>query len=133
MLQNSVSLSDTPKVVEAMTWLIKAAETDSVVMLHEAMDEWAQLTAAGFETIKIFEHDFYSPIRENIANRLVQLASEKAASGRAVYTVWWVDGRGWYGMPELPPQFIEVKRFCNIAVYKYARSRNIASARLMPT
>ena len=60
-----------------------------------------------------------SPVDENAATRLVSLAEENRKNGSEVYTVWWVDGKGWYGMPTLPPQFSEVKRFGNIAVFKY--------------
>lgn len=121
MLQNSVSLSDTPDVVEAMEWLDEeAAGTNSVVVLHEAMDNWAQILIQGIEIIRVDEIPRSSLLRENAATRLVQLAAEKRETGREVYTVWWVDGKGWYNMPTLPPHFVEIQRFRDIGVFHYA-------------
>lgn len=123
MLQNSVSLSDTPDVVEAMEWLDEeVAGTNSVLVLHEAMDNWAQILIQGIEIIRVNEVPRSSPVRENAATRLVHLAAEKIEAGKDVYTVWWVDGKGWYNMPELPPQFKDIQRFGNIGVFQYARA-----------
>lgn len=120
MLQNSVSLSDTPHVVEAMNWLEgKVAGTNSVLVVHEAMDNWARILIRGVEIIRVYEVELSSQVRENVATRLVRLAEEKAENGSEVYTVWWVDGKGWYGMPELPPQFNDIQSFGNIGVFQY--------------
>lgn len=119
MLQNSVSISDTPSVIEAIKWLGENAEINSVLVLHEAMDNWARILVNGVEIIRVNEFSRSSLTRENVANRLIQLAEEKAIAGREVYTVWWVDGKGWYSMPMLPLHFVEIQRFGDIGVFQY--------------
>jgi len=121
MLQNSVSISDTPSVVEAMEWVKANLNGEgTVLVLHEAMDNWAGIIIGDrMEIIRVNEANISSPIRINVAERLVEIASEKYAEGKAVYTVWWVDGKGWYNMPDLPHNFVEFKRFGNIGVFKY--------------
>lgn len=123
MLQNSVSLSDTPYVVEAMKWLDEEVAGDqSVLVLHEAMGNWAQILIKGIEIVRVNEIARSSPMRENVATRMFQLASEKNDTDREVYTVWWVDGKGWYSMPELPSQFKEIKRFGDLGIFQYIAS-----------
>lgn len=119
MLQNSVPLSDTPDVVDAMKWLNETVETNSVLLLHEAMDNWARILVRGVEIIRADEVKLSSQVRKNVATTLVQLAEEKAENGSEVYTVWWADGKGWYEMPELPYQFREVQCFGDIGVFQY--------------
>lgn len=123
LLQNSVSISDTPSVVQAIKWLDeKVVGTDSVLVLHGAMDNWARVLIPRVEVIRVDEIKLSSQIRENAAVRMVQLAEEKAENGSKVYSVWWVDGKGWYGMPQLPPQFAEIQRFGNMGVFQYVQS-----------
>jgi hypothetical protein len=90
-----------------------------MLVLHEAIDYWARLTVKNVKHVGVKEADLSSPARENAAARLLSLAEENCKNGSQVYTVWWVDGKGWYGMPQLPPQFVEVKRFGNIAIFQY--------------
>ena len=120
MLQNTVSLADTPNVIEALKWIGReAAESDCVLVLHEAVGYWARILIGQAKIILVKEAGLSSQVRENAAARLVAYAEENATNGSQVYTVWWVDGKGWYGMPELPPQFREIQRFGNIGVFKY--------------
>ena len=121
MLQNSVSLSDTQELVEAMEWLRDRVEMDSVILLHEAMDNWARILIQDVEIIRIDEVKISSQVRENVVTRLIQLSEEKADNGSSVYTVWWVEGEGWYNMPKLPSQFKEIQRFGDISIYQYQR------------
>ncbi|MEM3871156.1 MAG: hypothetical protein QXE05_01130 [Nitrososphaeria archaeon] len=121
MLQNSVSLRDTPNVIEALTWIESNFNHDKVTLvLHEAMDNWAGITIGEtIEHIRIDEVIISSPIRKNTSERLLEVAETEYVKGKDVYTIWWVAGKGWYNMPKLPEQFIEIKHFNNIAVYKY--------------
>jgi hypothetical protein len=41
------------------------------------------------------------------------------AGNSTVYTVWWVSGRGWYDIPSLPPDYEEVYRSGELAVYVF--------------
>lgn len=119
MLQNSVSISDTPNVIEAMKYLDKIANSNTVIVLHEAMDNWAQLIIHKGKIIRIKEANLSSQKRNNISSRLVKIAEEYAVNGDKVYTVWWINEEGWYNMPKLPQQFKKIKNFGNIAVYQY--------------
>jgi len=120
MLQNTVSLADTQSVVEALRWIDERLAGNGVVLvLHEAIDCWAQIIVKNVKHVGVREADLSSQVRENAAARLISLADENCKNGSQVYTVWWVDGKGWYGMSQLPPLFSEVKRFGNIAVFKY--------------
>jgi hypothetical protein len=125
MLQNSVSLSDTPQVVEALKWLEgEVDDTNSVLVLHEAVNNWAQILLRGVETVRVDEVKLSSLIRENAATRLVQRAEAFAEIGWNVYTVWWADGNGWYDMPSLPSGFQEIQHFQDIGVFLYASGQN---------
>jgi hypothetical protein len=120
MLQNTVSLTDTQSVVEALRWINGGLSGDgTMLVLHEAIDYWARLTVKNVKHVGVKEADLSSQVRENAAARLLSMAEENCKDGSQVYTVWWVDGKGWYGMPQLPPQFVEIKRFGNIAIFQY--------------
>ncbi len=126
MLQNSVSLSDTPNVVKALKWFKEeAAEPNSVLVLHEAMGYWAQILLHDVRIVMVKERGLSSQVRENAAVTLAAYAEDESRRGNEVYSVWWVNGKGWYGMPELSHQFKEVQRFGDIAVFRYVQSSSI--------
>ncbi len=57
------------------------------------------------------------------ANSLVESARNASLSENGeVYTIWWNNGKGWYGLPSLPSDFAEVFRNGNMAVYQYAKT-----------
>jgi hypothetical protein len=121
MLQNSLSISDTQYVIKALEWVKSNLNNDrTILILHEAIDNWAMIVLGnGIKRIRINEENVSSPVRENTAKALLKAAEEEATKGKDVYTIWWVEGKGWYNISSLPNQFIEVKRFGDIAVYKY--------------
>jgi hypothetical protein len=123
MLQNSVPISDTPDLIAAIEWVKQNLDkTNTTLILHEAIDNWAQIYIKDIKIIRINEASLDSPIRENIENRLLQLTAKETAEGKQVYTIWWTKGKGWYGMPNLPEQYKQIKSFNNIAVYKYSEN-----------
>jgi len=118
MLQNSVSILDTPNLIEALNWVeSNIDEENTILVLHEAIHNWARIVARDTKLIRINEIKLSSQIRENISDRLLLIAKENADNGNQVYTIWWINGKGWYEMPNLPSQFKEIKRFRNIAIY----------------
>jgi len=120
MLQNSISISDTPSVVEAIKWIDKKiAGNDSILILHEAIDNWARIFINKNKIIRINEVGLSSPIRENIEKILIRLSEENIKNGKKVYTIWWIEGKGWYNMLKLPSQFKEIQRFGNIGIFQY--------------
>lgn len=46
-----------------------------------------------------------------------KLAIDKGHS--SVYSVWWVSGKGWYGISTLPTDFTEVYHVGEMAVYLF--------------
>jgi hypothetical protein len=54
-----------------------------------------------------------------LADNMLDLAKEASARGYQVYTVWWINGEGWYQIPSLPPDFTEVYSAGRMAVYSY--------------
>jgi hypothetical protein len=122
MLQNSVSVRDTGYVVEALKWIkSNLNNNETALVLHEAVDNWAGIVLGeSIKHVRVNEADISSPVRENTSKRLVEAAEIEHAMGKNVYTVWWADGKGWYNMPTLPECFVEIIRFGDIAVYRYA-------------
>jgi hypothetical protein len=120
MLQNSVSISDMPNVIEALNWIKSNMDKkNTVLVLHEAIHNWARIIARDINSIRINETELSSQIRENVENRLLNIAKENVKNGNQVYTIWWIDRKGWYEMPELPSQFKEIKRFGDIGIFEY--------------
>jgi hypothetical protein len=121
MLQNSISISDTEDVIKAMKWFNeKIDKNNSVLILHTAMESWARIFISKIKIIGISEIGLSSQIRGNIEKRLIQFSEENSKNGNEVYTIWWINGKGWYEMPELPSQFKEIQHFGNIGIFKYA-------------
>jgi hypothetical protein len=121
MLQNSISISDTEDVIKAMKWFNeKIDKNNSVLILHTAMESWARIFISKIKIIGISEIGLSSQIRRNIEKKLIQFSEENSKNGNEVYTIWWINGKGWYEMPELPSQFKEIQHFGNIGIFKYA-------------
>jgi hypothetical protein len=121
MLQNSISISDTPNVIEALNWIkLNIDKENTIFVLHEAMYNWARIVARDINSIRIKEIELSSQIRENIEKILIRLSEENMKNGKKVYTIWWINGKGWYEMLKLPLQFKEIQRFGNIGIFQYA-------------
>jgi hypothetical protein len=119
-----VSIRDNPSVVRCFEWLNENMDNGSMLVAHEVMNEFAFLYLQGEKSVKaLVKPEITSAAEEALAGEMVRAAEEAVADGWSkVYTVWWVDGKGWYGMPQLPPQFAEIQRFGNIGVFQYVQS-----------
>jgi hypothetical protein len=124
MLQNAVSIKDNPSVVRCFEWLNENMDNGSMLVTHEVMNEFAALYLQGEKSVKeLVKLEITRVAEEALAEEMVKAAEKAVADGWSkVYTVWWVDGKGWYGMPQLPPQFVEIQRFGNMGVFQYVRS-----------
>ena len=120
MLQNSLPLSDTPSAIEAIKWVDQRATNSTVLVLHEAFHNWAVFYAERATLVRIVEPELVASNPRNTSDLILSAAKSYAANRKEVYTVWWIPGKGWYGMPDPPPGFKEAARFGNIAVYKYS-------------
>ena len=108
MLQNTVPKDDCADVSRAFEWLkIGMNETD-VLLSHRAFYGWA-LSNFDENQVALYEYD-------NPLDVAVNLDGEYSN----VYLVWWVEGKGWYGLPTVPSVFHEVWVNGNIAVYTYS-------------
>jgi hypothetical protein len=96
-------------------------DNDSLLVTHEVMNEFAVLYLQGGKSVKELQKlEITRVAEEALAEEMVRAAEKAVADGwRKVYTVWWVDGKGWYGLPQLPPEFVEIQRFGNIGVFQY--------------
>jgi hypothetical protein len=110
MLQNSVSISDCQGVADAVQWVQGHMDKNSLLLSHRAFYGW-ELSAISANQVLLYEYD--NP---------AQVASNLNGTYSKVFLIWWVDGKGWYGLPTVPSVFHEVYQSGNIAVYTYAPS-----------
>jgi len=123
LLQNALSIKDNPSVVQCFTWLNENMDNDSMLVTHEVMNEFAVLYLQGDKSVKeLKKREVTRVAEEALAEEMVEVAEEAVAEGwGTVYTVWWVDGKGWYGLPQLPPEFVEIQRFGNMGIFQYVQ------------
>ncbi len=108
MLQNTVSKEDCPDVSNAISWFKENRPDDSILLSHRAYYGWA-LTALDKDQVKLYEYDDPAETAHETLN----------AGFNKIYLIWWIDGRGWYGLPNVPSEFHEQYRSGNIAIYSY--------------
>jgi hypothetical protein len=108
MLQNTVSITDCQNVENSVQWLKENAPPNSIVLTHRAFYGWA-LTKLEPNQVLLYEYD--NPA--DAANTTTADEYDK------IFTVWWVNGEGWYGQPTIDPAFKPVYVSGNIAVYTY--------------
>jgi hypothetical protein len=125
MLQNSVPLSDMSSLVTAMHWVHERLDHNSVLVIHEAFEG-----AAALEIGYPFSNDVVVVrlgvvtvgSQEQMGERLMTAASNASNAGHEhVFTIWWTNGEGWYGIPTLPSVFQNVFNGGTIGVYAYER------------
>lgn len=107
MLQNTVSISDCSGVTKSLAWVKDNLDTNTVILTHRAFYGWA-LSTLNSSQIILYEYD--NP---------VDAASTLKNSYDNVYLIWWIDEQGWYGLPTVPSDFVELYRSGKIAIYNY--------------
>jgi hypothetical protein len=107
MLQNTVSISDCQDTVNALQWFKTNVDNNAVLLTHRAFYGWAML--ANVTKIVLYEYD--NP--EVSANTLLQSGQSK------IYLIWWINGKGWYGQPNVPSSFEEAYHSGEVAIYSY--------------
>lgn len=122
MLQNSISLKDTQATVELIKWLDVNFDNASVFIVHEAFYNWAIIYFSHKSSlISIGEEDLSQPSRQTTLQSIVSASSNAVEKGYKAYTIWWKNGKGWYGIPQLPSDFIEAKASGDMALYLYIK------------
>ena len=106
MLQNSISLEDSPSVITVLNWLDTYGFSNSCLMAYEPFMGWSRLYLQGDITI----------IPYDLSTSMLDLGLEYYDN---VYVIWWIRGTGWYDWTP-PPSLIEVFSSGDIAVYIYS-------------
>jgi len=111
MLQNTVSLKDCPHVEDCLNWLKQNMDENSILLVHTAFHGWALLH---LNPDQILPYGYGNP--EAAAKQALQQGHN------TVYLIWWTQGKGWHGQPNVPSSFKEVYRSGDIAIYVYTSS-----------
>lgn len=122
MLQNSISIQDTSSLVSCFEWLNQNTSSNSVIVAHDAFYYLASVYVPDRHILFIgTDTSLWSDTPNGLvtADKMVAAAKDAVANGHEVYSFWWVDGKGWYSIPSLPPDFKEVFRSGSMAVYVY--------------
>ena len=108
MLQNTLQLSDCQDTVNALVWARNNLPSNGYLLAHEAFYGWATLT---ININKLIFYGFNDP---------VETAQKYGNSSDVLYLIWWVNGTGWYGQPNLPQSFVELYHSGHIVIYNYS-------------
>lgn len=122
MLQTTISVNDSPSIVQCLKWLNENMSESSVIVSHYALYDWFSLYLPDKQIINTPEvGSTWTQIQTEaaLADAMVELARNSSASGHDVYTVWWINGLGWYQIPSLPSDFKEVYVSGRMAVFSY--------------
>ena len=124
MLQNTISIQDNPSFVNCVEWLNQNTPKNSVVVENHGLYDLISIYIRDRVVVHVIPPDsstWSNNQNETALAHQVGLAAEKvlAQGHSSVYTVWWISGKGWYGIPSLPSDFREIYRNGNMAVYSY--------------
>jgi len=112
MLQNTVSLSDSQDTANALQWVRNNMPSNAHLLVHDAFYGWASLTLDGGQLIP---YGYGNPAAT--AQKLEENGSEYP-----LYLIWWVNGSGWHGQPNVSSAFRQVYASGRIAVFAYDHS-----------
>jgi hypothetical protein len=118
MLQNTVSLSDSPDTVNALQWAKENMSSDASLLVHTAFYGWASLTLDGSQLIN---YGYDNP--ETVAQKLVE-----NGSGQQLYLIWWINSSGWHGLTNVPSVFSQVYNSNRIAIFTYASDTYLSTS-----
>jgi hypothetical protein len=123
MLQNTVSINDNPSLIACFEWLNNNTSESAVVVSHYALYDLAVIYIPSRQIVPVEQGlSFWDNVQNEtvLADQLLSTANVYSVQGHVkVYTVWWISGDGWYGIPSLPSEFMEVYHFGKMAVYLY--------------
>jgi hypothetical protein len=106
MAQSSLPSSDYPNVVNAMLWIDSHLSSDSLLITQQAFYGWAR--------------SYLSPDKQVVNSLLASPTSiiNETGSYTHVFTVWWVEGTGWF-QGSFPVGAKPLVSFGDLAVYEY--------------
>ncbi len=109
MLDNTVQLSDCQDTTNAVLWAKNNMPSNGTLMVHDVFHGWAALT---IPINRLYPYAFYDP--DVVAQKL-----QETNPTSPLYMIWWVNGTGWYGHPDVPAVFKEIYQSGDIAIYQY--------------
>jgi hypothetical protein len=122
MQQNSISIQDTASLVDCFEWVNQNVPQTSVFVVHDAF-YYLTSTYIHNREVVFFKTDvsLWSNMPDGAvtANQMLRASQDAHDTGHAVYSFWWVSGKGWYAIPSLPSAFVEVYRSGNMVVYSF--------------
>jgi hypothetical protein len=128
MLQNTLPITDNPDLVNCFDWVNANSPTDSAVVIHYALYNLASIYIHGRAVISVESNSPMWVFLNNetvLVDRLVGISQKALAAGNSsVYSVWWVDGKGWYKVSALPSVFTPVYQSGAMAVYLFNSTAN---------
>jgi hypothetical protein len=123
MLQNALPITDNPLLENCFNWINNNSPNDSAVVIHYALYNLASIYVRHRAVVSV---DSNSPMwvflnnETAVVDGLVGSARQALTSGNSsVYTVWWVNGEGWYKVSTLPSEFTQIYQYGRMAVYMY--------------
>jgi hypothetical protein len=123
MLQNTISIEDNPSLFACFEWLNNNTVNSSVTVLHYSLSTLAAVYMTNRLIVPVQQGSSYWDNVQNgtqLADQMLSTAKEYSAGGQIrIYTIWWSNGDGWYGIRTLPSDFIEVYHFGKMSVYFY--------------
>jgi hypothetical protein len=126
MLQNSISIKDNPSVINCFNWVNYNTTKDSALIEHYALYDLAIIYVKNHLIVSINQESSTWSTSQNVTSYIKNMelsAKAELSDGHdAVYTVWWIEGKGWYGIPNLSTDFKEVFQSGDMAVYLYDSS-----------
>jgi hypothetical protein len=112
MQQNTVASIDFQDSITALKWLEQNMNDGARLLAHDAFYGWALLTLNRSQIIPIGYENPEKIAQKTISNDSTQI----------LYFIWWTNGNGWHGHPQVSSNFEEVYESGRIAVYTYKLS-----------
>jgi hypothetical protein len=123
MLQNTIPLRDNPSFIACCNWITDNAATDSVVVEHYALYDLSTIYLHGEKIVPVLSSpSIWNSIQNqtSLVDNLSNASELALVNGNStVYTIWWVNGEGWYQIASLPSNFTEVFHIDRMAVYAF--------------
>lgn len=107
MLYNTIPLRDVDSVIESLHWLNAHMNSNSTVILQQALVWWGELYLDKKNTIICYQVD---------VEKGLDLALERGFD--QVYLIWWNQNIGWYGIT-VPKSFIPIASSDRISVFEF--------------
>ena len=109
MLQNTLSIKDCQDTQNVLQWCKNKINEGTVLLTHRAFYGWA-LSTLNKENVFQYEYDAPLPIAQSLYQQ----------KHNPIYLIWWINGSGWHGQPNVPAEFNQVYESGEIALYRYS-------------